>query len=63
MKLLVQLEMAEEGLGTMMAPQGMQQEQLGTDLLVKVFWNGLAQGASSSSFQDVHQVGFTSPAS
>lgn len=30
MKLMVQLDAAEEGLGTMMAPLGRQQEKLGT---------------------------------
>lgn len=62
LKLLVQLDAAEEGLGAMTAPLGNAAGTAG-DLLAKVFWNGLVQGAGSSSFQDVHQVGFTSPAS
>lgn len=62
MKLLIQLDAAEEGLGAMAAPLGNAAGTAG-DLLAKVFWNGLVQGAGSSSFQDVHQVGFTSPAS
>lgn len=62
LKLLIQLDAAEEGLGAMAAPLGNAAGTAG-DLLAKVFWNGLVQGAGSSSFQDVHQVGFTSPAS
>lgn len=63
LKLMVQLDAAEEGLGTMMTPLGNAAGKAGDLLVKKGFQNGLVQSANSSSCQDVHQAGFTSPAS